>query len=255
MEKIRSTDPNNELLAYFLPRRLTAEELRDSVLQFTGELNIEMGGLPARPELNREVALAPRMIQFSLAPAYQPNRTPEERHRRSIYAYRIRGLVDPLMEVFNKPNADDSCEKRDAPSVTPQVFTLLNSEVITHRSIALALRLQRDVETPLEQIKRAYHIVFTRQPTESEARTLLEHYEEMVGYHRSRAPEKTTYPTELTRSLVEEFSGEPFTFTEKLDMYQDFIPDALPSEQSAETRALADVCLLIFNTNELIFLY
>ena len=137
--------------------------------------------------------------------------------------------LQPLMEVFNKPNADDSCEKRDAPSVTPQVFTLLNSEVMTNRSIAMALRLQRDAETPLGQIKRVYHIVFTRQPTEDEAQALLEHYNEMVGYHQEQKAEEVIYPTELTRSMVEEFSGEPFQFKEMLDSIDKDIKDTKPS--------------------------
>ena len=81
-----------------------------------------------------EVALQPRMIQFSLAPAYQPSRTPQERNRRSIYAYRVRGQADPFLEVFNQPNPNDSCDLRDSAAVSPQAFTLLNSDLMTDRS-------------------------------------------------------------------------------------------------------------------------
>ena len=255
MEKLQTADPNNELLAYSKPRRLTAEELRDSLLTLTGELNPKVGGLPARPEINREVALGPRMIQFSLAPAYQPNKTPEERNRRSIYAYRIRGLVDPLMEVFNKPNADDSCEHRDAPNVTPQVFTLLNSEAITNRSLAMAKRLSEEASEADEQIKRAYHLAFTRQPTSMELETLSAHYQQMVSYHQGKIPNPVEFPTSITRSLVEEFSGEPFQYEELLDIYQNYTPDLQANQLSPEQRALADICLILFNTNELIYVY
>ena len=86
------------------PRRLTAEELRDGILKITGELNTEMGGVFIQPEINMEVALQPRMIQFSIAPAYQPSPRPEQRNRRSIYAYRVRGQADPFLEIFNQPN-------------------------------------------------------------------------------------------------------------------------------------------------------
>ncbi|MFP6764555.1 MAG: DUF1549 and DUF1553 domain-containing protein, partial [Planctomycetaceae bacterium] len=88
-------DADNSLLASFPPRRLTAEELRDSTLFVSGELNREMGGVPIMPEINLEVALQPRMIQFSIAPAHQPSRTPAERNRRTIYTYRVRGQADP----------------------------------------------------------------------------------------------------------------------------------------------------------------
>ena len=80
-EIINTKDPNNEYLSYFSPRRLTSEEIRDSILKMSGELNTEIGGVPVMPEINMEVALEPRMIQFSLAPAYQPSRTPKERNR------------------------------------------------------------------------------------------------------------------------------------------------------------------------------
>ena len=65
-----------------------------------------------------------------LRQAYQPSRTPAERNRRTIYAYRVRGQADPFLEVFNQPNPNDSCEERVSESVTPQVFTLLNLSLI-----------------------------------------------------------------------------------------------------------------------------
>ncbi|MCM8527404.1 MAG: PSD1 and planctomycete cytochrome C domain-containing protein, partial [Lentisphaeraceae bacterium] len=74
LNTIQKIDPDNKYLSYFNLRRLTAEELRDTILQTTGELNREMGGLPVFPEINMDVALQPRMLQFSLAPAYQPSR-------------------------------------------------------------------------------------------------------------------------------------------------------------------------------------
>ncbi|MGY8696036.1 MAG: DUF1553 domain-containing protein, partial [Verrucomicrobiia bacterium] len=85
-KKLETKDPNNDLFASYPPRRLTAEELRDGMLKITGELNTEMGGFPVMPEINMEVALQPRMIQFSIAPAHQPFNTPDKRNRRSVYA-------------------------------------------------------------------------------------------------------------------------------------------------------------------------
>ncbi|MGC6426140.1 MAG: PSD1 and planctomycete cytochrome C domain-containing protein [Akkermansiaceae bacterium] len=248
-------DPNNDLFAYFPHRRLTAEELRDSMLQITGELNPNGGGLPVRPEMNMEVALQPRMIQFSIAPTYLPSRTPEERNRRSIYAYRVRGLADPFLETFNQPNPNDSCENRDAASVSPQAFTLMNSDLVTDRSIALALRLEKEAATLPERIQRAFHLAFSRSATDKELEQMLAYVTEMKGYHADKTPGKRKYPTEITRSLVEEFSGQPFEYQEILPVFEDYIPDTHASEASAETRALADFCLLIFNSHEFVYSY
>jgi mono/diheme cytochrome c family protein len=253
--ELANTDPTNDLLAFYPNRRLTAEELRDSMLRITGELNPEVGGLPIMPEMNREVALQPRMIQFSIAPAYQPSITPEDRNRRSIYAYRVRGLPDPFLEIFNQPNPNDACERRDEASVSPQAFTMMNSDMMTDRSIAFALRLEKEAQSVDDQIDLAFELAFNRPPSVPEKQTLLTYVQKMQGYHHEVVPDPVTYPTKITRTLVEEFSGQPFDYEEILPNYEVYQPDAKAADVSPETRALADICLLIFNTNEFIYTY
>jgi hypothetical protein len=57
------------------------------------------------------------------------------------------------------------------------------------------------------------------------------------------------------RSLVEEFSGKPFDFIEILPVFKNYVSDAKPWMVDAKTRALADMCLLLFNTNEFAYVY
>jgi mono/diheme cytochrome c family protein len=253
-EAWKAVDPDNRLLSHFPKRRLSAEEIRDGILQITGELQERPGGLPIMPEINMEVALEPRMIQFSLAPAYQPSRTPHERNARSIYAYRVRGQADPFCELFNLPNPNESCELREAAAVTPQVFTLLNSDQMTDRSIAFALRLERELSEPAAQIDRAFQLAFGRQATDAERRRLLAYRAEMADYHREVTPEPVVFPTAITRSLVEEFSGQVFEYQEILPVFEDYVPDLKAADVAPQTRALADVCLLLLNTNEFLYL-
>ncbi len=255
IDRIERVDADNDLLAMFPNRRLTAEEIRDSMLQITGELNLTAGGVPVMPEMNMEVALQPRMIQFSLSPAYQPSRTPEERNRRSIYSYRVRGLADPFLETFNQPNANDSCEERDVASVSPQAFTLLNSDVVTDRSIALALRVENEADAVVARIRRAVELVFARTPTDAEEKKLLKYVQDMEDYHAKTPVKKKDYPTSISRSVVEEFSGQPFSYEEILPVYENYVPDKKSADVSAETRALADLCLALFNSNEFIYVY
>jgi mono/diheme cytochrome c family protein len=255
MEQLKNDDPNNDRLAYFPSRRLTAEEMRDAMLQITGELNPALGGLPIMPEMNMEVALQPRMIQFSLAPAFQPSPTPAERNRRSIYAYRVRGQADPFLEVFNQPNPNDSCDLRDSASVSPQAFTMMNSDLMTDRAIAFALRVQKETKTPEAQINRAFQLAFGRFPSATESKRLITYLGEMQQYHRGVTPEPVTYPTRITRSLVEEFSGKIFEYEEILPAFENYVPDKKPADVSAGTRTLADVCLLLLNSPEFAYLY
>jgi hypothetical protein len=256
LKKVETVDPNNDLLARFPARRLTAEEYRDSTLLISGELNREIGGVPIMPEINIEVALQPRMIQFSIAPAHQPSRTPAERNRRTIYAYRVRGQADPMLEILNLPNPNESCDLRDTAAVTPQAFTLMNSDGITDRSIAYALRVQKErPDDQSQQIRRAVQLAYGRVATAQEEQNLSAYLTEMRRYHQQHTPAVVEYPTQVTRSLVEEFTGKPFQFTELLNVYNDYVPDPKPWTVSAETRALADVCLLLLNSNEFMYVY
>ena len=255
MESLRNTDPENHLLAYREPRRLAAEELRDSILVSTGELNREVGGLPVMPEINMEVALQPRMIQFSLAPAYQPSKWREQRNRRTIYAYRVRGQPDPFLELFNQPNPNDSCEDRVSESVSPQAFTLLNSSLINDRSIALALRIEKEFPDLHSQIKRAVQLVYGRVPSAVEWDRLKKYVQKMTTYHHSSEPLAVEYPSSITRSLVEENTGETFEYQEILPVFEDYQQDRKADEVSAKTRALSDLCLVLFNSNEFMYVY
>ena len=54
---------------------------------------------------------------------------------------------------------------------------------------------------------------------------------------------------------MEEFSGKAFHYKERLDVYEDYQHHVKPWDISAETRALADLCLILMNSNEFIYVY
>jgi hypothetical protein len=43
------------------------------MLRVSGELNSRVGGIPARPDINPEVALQPRQIMGGTASVYEPD--------------------------------------------------------------------------------------------------------------------------------------------------------------------------------------
>ncbi len=254
-KSLAERDPQGTSYAVFKPRRLVAEELRDAMLAVTGELNPAVGGIPVRPEINLEAALQPRQVMGTFAEAWQPSPLPAQRHRRSLYALKLRGQLDPFMEVFNAPSPDLSCEGRDASTVTPQVFALFNSEATLNRAVALAVRLRREAPGLEESIGRAFQLAFARTPTAAEIKTCRAHYEAMLQRHRGLTPVRPVRPATVLREAVEENTGEKFTFTEPLETAADFVPDAGLADVPVETRALAEVCLVIFNTNEFAYVY
>ena len=250
-KELAERDPGNELLSVFRRRRLSAEEIRDSLLSVTGELMPCEGGLPVFPEINMEVALQPRMIQFSLAPAYQPSQTPEERNKRTIFAYHCRGQADPFLELFNQPNPNESCELRDSASVTPQAFTLLNSQFMVDRSVALAVQIASEHKGPKDQVVAALRRVLNRDPNMAEIARLEKLLVDMSK--KSFVGSAYNYPSQITRSLVEEFSGEPFEYVEILPVFEQYQPDPKIESLSPAEQGLAEVCLLLMNANEFMY--
>jgi len=252
---VEEKDPSRQLYAHFQPRRLSAEEFRDSMLFASGELNPEMGGIPIKPEINLEAALQPRHIMGGFAPAYQPSPTRKQRNRRTIYAVKIRGLRDPFMEVFNQPSPEKSCAKRDASTVTPQVFSLINALSSYDRAIAMALRLEKETTSVDRAVDRAFFLTYGRRPKPEESVESVAYIEKMRAYHMQVEFEPHAYPKHVIREGFEEMTGEPFTFSEKLDVYEDYEPDMKLADVGPETRALMDFCLVLFNSNEFAYVY
>lgn len=241
----------------FKPRRLTAEEFRDTMLAVSGELNPKLGGIPNRPEINLEAALQPRMVMGTFAAAWQPNPLPSQRHRRSLYALKIRGLRDPLMEVLNEPAPDFSCEQRDASTVTPQVFAMFNSQASFERAIALANRVLKESPATADEtvLDRIFRLALNRPARSDEMTECVRHWRAMTAKHQTLTFGAPVYPKQVRREAVEENTGEKFSFDEKLTVYDDFIPDLQPADVDARTRGLAEICLVLFNSNEFVYVY
>jgi hypothetical protein len=258
-------DPLSTSYAVFQPRRLSAEEIRDSMLLASGELNLEVGGIPCRPEIHLEAALQPRQVMGTFAAAWAPNPLPEQRNRRSIYTLRLRGLVDPSLEVFNTPPLDFSCERREVSTVTPQVFSLLHSESSYKRSLKVAQlsiqeAKQNRANASLEDersavVRRCFQRVLGRDATAMEIRYGLEHWEKMRKILEHAEIHLHSQPLQVQREAIEENTGERFTFIEKIYSNHDFIPDIKLDECDVNCRALAELCLVLLNSNEFIFVY
>ena len=241
--------------AVFRPRRLSAEELRDAILAASGELNRTPGGIPNRPEINQEAALQPRQVMGTFAAAWVPNPLPAQRHRRSLYALKLRGLSDPAMEVFNAPAPDFSCERREASTVTPQVFALFNSQASLARSLALAARVLREEKNDEAALQGVFALLYGRPAKPAELTACLAHWQEMQVVQSKAAFPAVRPPLEVRREAVEENTGEKFTFSETLHASADFVPDLQAADCDARTRALADVCLALLNSNEFAYVY
>jgi len=153
------TDPENNFFWRFDMRRLAAEEIRDSILNLTGKLNLQMRG----PSIYTPV---PEVI---LATASRPHaawgHSPEDQqNRRSVYVYIKRSLHEPLLKTFDMADTDSACSVRFTTTVPTQALTMLNSEFLNDQAEAFANRIEADAKTTREQIAQALRLSTSREP-------------------------------------------------------------------------------------------
>lgn len=254
-DQLKELDPLGISYSAFQPRRLSAEELRDSMLAVSGELNLAIGGIPVRPEINPEVAMQPRQVMGTFAEAWVPNPLPSQRHRRSIYVLKLRGLSDPAMEVFNAPSPDFACERRDLSVVTPQVFSLFNSQNAYYRALALAVRALKESSEDIQAVQRCFQLCYGRKAGSEELQKCLEHWQDMTQIQSSVHSTNPEPLLSILREAVEENTGERFSFEEKLFANRDFVADLQAADFDAKTRALSDLCLVLLNSSEFSYVY
>jgi hypothetical protein len=251
---LEEKDPKGILYASFRPRRLVAEEIRDAMLFVSGELNPKVGGIPARPDVNLEVAFQPRQIMGGTASVYEPDPLPKQRNRRTIYAEKLRGLRDPFLETFNQPGPDDSCELRQTSTVAPQALTLLNAEEVQDRALAFAARLLKERKKEPAVIRRAFELALGRSASPDEVTACVERWKLATETEQEKTPTPKTYSKKIKRTVMAEKTGEPYDFWEFLPVYETYQPDLQRNEVDARTRGLAHVCLVLFNLNEFSYL-
>jgi hypothetical protein len=163
-EKAAAADPGNELFWRFNPRRLAAEELRDSILLSTGELNLEMGGPSVFVPMPEEV-----LATSSTKGGKWGTSPPDQANRRSVYVKIKRSLQPPMFTDFDMADTDNSCPSRFTTTVPTQALAMMNSEFIHEKAAALAKRLEAEHPGDLQaQVKRAFELVVSRTPDESE---------------------------------------------------------------------------------------
>ncbi len=251
-EALDRRDPENLYLARFSPRRLTAEELRDSMLSVSGEMSDLAGGPGTYPQINRSVAHQPRHAMGTLRPVYEPEPIRRRRNRRSIYSFQQRSLQDPMIEVFNGPNPDLTCERRESSTVPTQAFSLLNAE--QSRDMALIMARRVGAAPAPDRVDTAFRLAYGR-PASSDERALAAGFlSRMAAHHTANPVRPRERPSDIVHHITSELTGERFEFVQPA-YTGPYEHNPHPSEASPDLRALADLALALFNSNEFAYVY
>ena len=160
--KLLKADPTNELLGRMPRRRLEGEAIRDTLLAIASTLNLKRGGAGVAPPLPPEVASTLLKNQWPVT------KDEAEHNRRSIYLFARRNLRLPLLEVFDKPDSNLSCSRRDQTTIAPQALHLLNSPFARARAADFAKRVLASAETETLRIEQAYLLALARLPSNAE---------------------------------------------------------------------------------------
>lgn len=153
-------DPANDLFSRFDMRRLSAEELRDSIHAVNGRLNLKMFGPGYYPEISAEV-----LAGQSAPGSGWGKSSPEEQARRSVYIHVKRSLITPLLADFDFADTDSSCAARFATTQPTQALGMLNGEFLNTQAAAFAARVKKEAGDDVEQqVRLALRLALDREP-------------------------------------------------------------------------------------------
>ncbi|MBL9125304.1 MAG: DUF1553 domain-containing protein, partial [Planctomycetaceae bacterium] len=179
--KALAADPNNDLLWRFDMRRLSAEEIRDSILAVNGTLNLDaMFGPSVFVTIPAEV-----LAGQSMPGAGWGQSSPAESSRRSIYIHVKRSLAVPLLASFDGPETDASCPARFVTTQPTQALGMLNSSFVNEHAARLADYLrERAGDDPAAQVALALQRLFQREPAPSEVERGVRLLQALQEQHR-----------------------------------------------------------------------
>jgi hypothetical protein len=152
-------------------RRLTAEQLRDSLLAVSGLISNKSAGPPVWPELPTEVLTAnPAFFDDNEMKTKGWYPSPKhEQYARSVFQVQKRTVKVPFMETFDLPENMVACSRRNVSTVPPQALSLLNSPLAVAAAKAFAERLKSEAgDDPAAQVRQAFRLALSREPTDEE---------------------------------------------------------------------------------------
>lgn len=169
----QEADPSNRLIWRHSPRRLDAEEIRDTILATSGRLKLErparLPGQKLKMIEMRDNGVESRTIhEISDASVV-----------RSVYLPLLRGVTPRALEAFDPVTQTLVSGERDATTVPGQALFLLNSAFVRREALEFAQRLLRGGNDDA-RVREAYRLTLGRAPSVDElkrARAFLSGYE------------------------------------------------------------------------------
>ena len=163
-DRAREVDAENRWLSYFSRRRLTAEELRDSVLSIGGKLDL----VPDHGE-STEVLWQKAEVADAKAEV-RPNRMTSDDPfytscvKRSVYLPIVRNMLPDVLALFDGADPNSVVTVRGDTTVPSQELFLLNSPLMRQLARSFAERILADAKlSDPQRIELAHVTALGRQ--------------------------------------------------------------------------------------------
>jgi hypothetical protein len=153
-------------------RRLSAEEIRDSILAVSGRLDRSMGA--AHP--------FPRPFEWGFS-QHVPFAETYDHRLRSVYLMTPRIRRHPFLALFDGADPNASTADRAGTTVPTQALFFMNDQMIHEASVAWAGRLQELAADDSERLRLAWRRAVLREPEAEELREA----EEFMHVYASQA--------------------------------------------------------------------
>jgi cytochrome c553 len=148
-QRAKQLDPENELLWHAPRHRLTFEEMRDTLLSITGELDRAVGGKP------RDMFSIPSMP------------------RRAIYGLVDRQFLPATLRTFDFANPDLHTPTRSETTVPQQNLFFMNHPFLLERAQSLAAQTAQSHSVE-QRITQMFHLALLRDPSSDELHDAIE---------------------------------------------------------------------------------
>jgi len=157
------SDPGNRLIWRHSPRRMAAEEIRDSILAASGELQF------TRPSDAPVKELKMVEMRDNGREAATIHEKANKGLHRSVYLPLLRGVIPKSLEAFDPVTQTLVTGQRDATTVPTQALFMLNSAFVREQSLALAKKLAGEEQaSPSALINEIYQKALGRAPQQAE---------------------------------------------------------------------------------------
>lgn len=151
-----AVDPNNNFCWKFDRRRLSAEELRDSLLVASQQMDLSPGGPHPIPPTN--TWSFSQHVPFAGVP---------ETNKRSIYLMTLRNRRQPFMGLFDGADPNATTPVRQVTTVPTQSLFFLNDEFFHTQAAGVARRVL-SLPDDTERLNQLFRITLQRLPTDRE---------------------------------------------------------------------------------------